>query len=291
MNTVVIGNFDGVHTGHQALLAEAAKNQRLVVLTFWPHPVSVLRPGSEPQLLTDLDTRIDMLRQAGADEVRVVHFDERIAQLSPQEFIERFVLPLAPDRVLVGENFRFGRQAVGNVDTLRQLGEDRFEVVGLSLAMLDDVVTCSTLIRKALADGDVALAAQHLGRPFCCCGVVEMGDQRGRGLGFPTANLSVPPGLAMPADGVYAGWVRHNGRDYPAAISVGTNPTFDGLDRRVESYVLDETDLTWYGDRIHVGFVARLRGQLRFGAVAELIEQMHFDVAAARSALGIANNK
>ncbi len=292
MSTVVaIGNFDGVHVGHQRVLMEAsaAHDVPLVVITFWPHPMSVLRPDKAPKLLSDLNTRIDLLKKAGASEVRVIQFTEAVAALSPAEFVERFVWPLDPKRVVVGENFRFGRRAVGDVAELARLGMGRFDVVPLALRSINHLITCSTLIRASLAEGDVAGAAQHLGRPFLTRGVVVMGDQRGRELGYPTANLPVPEDMAVPADGVYAGWLTAtDGVRLPAAISVGSNPTFNGLDRRVESYVLDRTDLELYGEEITVEFVDRLRGQVKFDGVDALITQMDEDIHHCRRVLDAA---
>lgn len=291
MSTVVaIGNFDGVHLGHRHLLEKArgAGDPPLVVITFWPHPMLVLRPDKAPKLLGDLNSRIELLKAAGAHEVRVVQFTEAVTQLSPQEFVERFVLPLDPVRVVVGENFRFGHRAVGDVAELARLGKGRFDVVPLALESVNDMVTCSTFIRTSLAEGNVAEAAQHLGRPFQVCGVVVMGDQRGRELGYPTANLPVPDDMAVPADGVYAGWLTApDGIRLPAAISVGSNPTFDGADRRVESYVLDRTDLELYGEEIIVEFIDRLRGQVRFDGVEALVAQMDEDIRHCRVALGL----
>ncbi|NHB83869.1 bifunctional riboflavin kinase/FMN adenylyltransferase [Tessaracoccus sp. HDW20] len=263
----------------------------LVVVTFWPHPVTVLRPDLAPKLLTDLRTRIELLKEAGAHEVRVVRFGPEVAGLTPAEFVERFLIPLHPVRVVVGENFRFGHRASGDVKVLAELGAGRFEVHGMPLATVDEQVSCSSGIRDLLAAGDVAEAAKHLDRPFRFRGVVVVGDQRGRELGFPTANLSVPSDLAVPADGVYAGWVTRldepGAEPMAAAISVGTNPTFDGADHRVESYVIDRTDLELYGVEIAVDFVARLRGQVRFDGVDGLISQMKDDVEAACAELGI----
>lgn len=301
---VVIGNFDGVHPGHVEVLAEAHARRPqlpLVVVTFWPHPVSVLRPQVGPMLLTGLDERIALLEQAGADRVEVIDFTPEFAQHTPQQFVEDVLLPLHPSLIVVGENFRFGHRASGNVATLRQLGEGRFEVEALRLVRFGDEETCSTVIREALVHGDVAHAAEHLGRPFRFSGVVTHGDHRGRELGFPTANLPVPPLLACPADGVYAGRLtRLDGRDahgaplpagvqptsWPAAISVGTNPTFDGVQRRVESYVLDRTDLELYDAPVAVDFVARIRGQVRFEGIDALIVQMTDDVRRCHEILG-----
>lgn len=302
-SVVVIGNFDGVHPGHRQVLQAARATEPgvpLVVLTFWPHPASVVRPGQGPALLTSLDDRVALLREAGADEVRVVDFTRELSRLSPAEFVAQYVVPLEPRRVVVGENFRFGHKASGTVDTLAELGRGRFAVTALPLVHVGDEETCSTAVRAALEAGDVAHAAELLGRPFQFTGEVCHGDHRGRELGFPTANLPVPRELACPADGVYAGWVtRRDGKDahgadlpageqaphWPAAISVGSNPTFDGLERRVESYVLDRTDLELYHAPIAVAFVERIRGQVRFEGVEALIRQMDADVAATRAIL------
>lgn len=294
MSIVAIGNFDGVHTGHQEVLRDAQAldpSLPLTVLTFWPHPTSVLRPEHAPKLLMTLDERIRALRQAGAKEVRVIQFTLDLSRWSPAEFVARSLTPLAPRYVVVGENFRFGYRAEGTVDTLRELGRGRFEVVAVPLHLVDGERTCSTCIRRALDEGDVTLAARHLGRPFAITDVVVMGDQRGRELGFPTANLAVSDAMAVPADGVYAGWltvVDEPGQlRMPAAISVGTNPTFDGEERRVESYVLDRDDLELYGMRIRVDFVEHLRGQVRFSGIDDLIRQMRRDVQSTRAALGL----
>lgn len=302
----MIGNFDGVHPGHREVLAEARRRRPelpLVVVTFWPHPVSVLRPEVGPMLLTSLEGRIELLTAAGADRVEVIEFTLGLAAWSPSDFVERVLVPLDPAVVVVGENFRFGHRAAGTVATLRELAAGRFEVDALALVRFGDEETCSTRIRQALADGDVVHAAEHLGRPFCFRGVVAHGDRRGRTLGYPTANLPVPDDLACPADGVYAGWVTRrdglgahgeslpSGQElprWPAAISVGTNPTFDGVARRVESYVLDRDDLELYDAPITVEFLARIRGQVRFTDIDELIVKMAEDVVACRHLLGVA---
>ncbi|MFP5415531.1 MAG: bifunctional riboflavin kinase/FAD synthetase [Actinomycetes bacterium] len=299
-SVVVIGNFDGVHPGHRLVLSAARRAEPdlpLVVVTFWPHPASVLRPDGGPKLLTSLEDRVTQLRQAGADEVRVVDFTPALSKLTPAEFVEGYLLPLHPAHVVVGENFRFGHKAAGTVDVLEELGRGRFRVTGLPLVHVGDEETCSSAVRTALDRGDVAHAEELLGRLFRFKGVVAHGDHRGRELGFPTANLPVPPEYACPADGVYAGFVtRLDGLDahglplpaasaapvWPAAVSVGTNPTFDGADRRVESYVLDRTDLELYGAPIAVDFVGRIRGQVRFEGIDSLIRQMDADVEATR---------
>ncbi len=302
-SVVVIGNFDGVHPGHQEVLhaAKAAEpGVPLVVVTFWPHPASVVRPDGGPKLLTNLEDRVALLREAGADDVRVIEFTRELSQQSPGEFVEQHLLPLEPRRVVVGENFRFGHKASGDLATLTELADGRFAVTGLPLVHVGDEETCSSGVRAALEAGDVRHAADLLGRPFRFRGIVRHGDKRGRELGFPTANLPVPAAFACPADGVYAGWVtRLDGLDahgdplpagqaaptWPAAISVGSNPTFDGHDRRVESFVLDRTDLELYDAPIAVDFCERIRGQVRFEGIEALIAQMDADVAATRVAL------
>ena len=300
-SVVAIGNFDGLHTGHQQLLRTAVEHAQelgtereplqVIVVTFWPHPMSVVAPGHQPLLLTSLSDRIDLLRRYGADEVRVVQFTRDVAAWSPQKFVDTILGPLNPAVVVVGENFTFGNRAAGTPQMMREFGKGRFDVDIIHLVSIDSERTCSSFVRSALATGDVAAAARHLGRLFRLSGVVVVGDQRGRELGFPTANLPVAADLATPADGVYAGWLRRLDQPsairMPAAISVGTNPTFDGVERRVESYVLDRTDLELYGINIAVEFVEHLRGQVRFGSIDELIEQMNKDVAATRVVLGI----
>ncbi|WP_233558206.1 bifunctional riboflavin kinase/FAD synthetase [Tessaracoccus sp. OH4464_COT-324] len=288
--SVAIGNFDGVHLGHQTVLRRAKSvGERLTVVTFWPHPVGVLSPDKAPKLITDLRTRIDLLRQAGADEIRVVRFNELVARMSPEEFVQEFLRPLRPNRIVVGENFRFGNKASGDAARLAEIGGDSFQVEAVELSAIGGQLTCSSLIRRALTEGDVGLAAQHLGRPFQFSGLVVVGDRRGRDLGFPTANMVVPDDLVVPADGVYAGWLSRtdlpSAERLPAAISVGTNPTFDGVERRIESYVLDRDDLGLYGLELRVDFVQRLRGQQRFDGVDSLIDQMRRDVARTRELL------
>ena len=302
---VVIGNFDGVHPGHREVLhvAKGAEpDADLVVVTFWPHPASVVRPGGGPKLLTDLDDRVALLREAGADQVEVIEFTRDFSQLSPGEFVDQVIMPLDPVRVVVGENFRFGHKAAGNLEALAALARGRFAVTGLPLVRVSDEETCSSGVRAALEAGDVRHASALLGRPFRFRGIVQHGDHRGRELGFPTANLPVPANFAAPADGVYAGYVRRlDGRDadgaplaegvaaasWPAAISVGTNPTFQGdRARRVESYVLDRDDLELYGVAVEVAFVDRLRGMARFDGIEALTETMRDDVRRARKVLG-----
>lgn len=290
---VVIGNFDGVHLGHQHVLARArdlADERRLtlVAVTFDPHPMAVLRPEHAPVMLTSVEQRAELLAAAGADAVLALPFDKDMAGWSPDEFAQRVLVEGLHTAVcVVGANFRYGCKAAGDVACLRAYGaEHGFGAEGIALDGGPQVWS-STYIRTCLASGDVAGAAEALGRPYAVRGVVVKGDQRGRELGFPTAN--VPATTAAPADGVYAGWLtrRDTGDTYPAAISVGTNPTFDGVvGRRVESYVIDRTDLELYGVEVEVAFVERLRGMVAFDSVDALVTQMNADVDRTRQLLG-----
>jgi riboflavin kinase / FMN adenylyltransferase len=288
---VVIGNFDGVHRGHAELLriAKAAEpGAPLVAVTFWPHPMSVVRPDQVPLLLTTLERRKELLRTAGVDDVVVVHFTAEVASWSPAQFVDAVIRPLHPARVVVGENFRFGFRAAGDVSTLAELGAGEFKVQGVPLLTDGTQPSSSTLIRHAVAEGDFGRVRELSDSVFRFSGVVVRGDRRGHELGFPTANVQVPPGLAVPADGVYAGWVTRLDSDsprWPAAISVGTNPTFDGVERRVEAYVLDRDDLELYDVEIAIDFYARLRGQVKYAGREALIKQMHADVEEARHLL------
>jgi riboflavin kinase/FMN adenylyltransferase len=291
---VVVGNFDGVHLGHRHVLRRArevadADTLTLVAVTFSPHPMAVLRPEHAPTALTSLERRADLLVEAGADAVLALPFDRDVAGWSPQEFVDRvLVTGLHARAVVVGANFRFGHRAAGDVAALRDLGAGRgFAAEGIELDGGPQVWS-STYVRTCLAAGDVAGAAEALGRPYAVRGVVVRGDQRGRELGYPTANVPTDALTTAPADGVYAGWLRRpdTGERYPAAISVGTNPTFDGeRERRVESYVLDRTDLELYGVEVEVSFVQRLRGMTAFDSVESLVTQMAADVDRARDLL------
>jgi riboflavin kinase/FMN adenylyltransferase len=291
-----IGEFDGVHRGHQRIVERAgeiarAMNLPVVVITFDPHPDEVVRPGSHPPLLTTSRRRAELLAGLGADAVLVLPFSLEFSRLSPDEFV-RVVLSerLHAAAVVVGENFRFGHKAAGDVSLLAQLGEKYdFAAEGVPLLVVDGVTISSTYIRERLAAGDVAAAAHVLGRPHRVEGIVVRGHMRGRGLGFPTANLETPPHTATPADGVYAGWLTSLDLDgseisrWPAAISVGTNPTFGAGDRTVEAYALDRDDLDLYGTHAAIDFTARLRGTERFDTVEALVTQMRQDVDQARA--------
>jgi riboflavin kinase/FMN adenylyltransferase len=291
-SVVAIGVFDGVHAGHRAIVARAIEAARSldassVVVTFDPHPARVVRPDTAPLLLGDVSERLDLLSALGVDAALVLPFDREMSAWTAEEFVQRLLVSrLHARRVVVGENFRFGNRALGDVSLLRQIGaSDDFDVDAVSLVGATDAPVSSTLIRSLVADGDVADAGRALGRSYDVSGVVVRGDARGRELGFPTANLAIPPGIAVPADGVYAGWlVRADGSRWPAAISVGSNPTFDGIARRVEAYALDvEFDL--YDERITIEFTERLRGMEKFDSVEALVAQMTSDVARARRAL------
>ena len=295
-SVATIGAFDGVHRGHQRIVGRAvqiAREQNLpvVVITFDPHPDEVIRPGSHPPILTSTRRQAELLADLGADALLVLPFNVDFSQLSPDEFV-RVVLSerLHAAAVVVGEDFRFGHKARGDVPLLAALGEKYdFTAEGLPLLVADGVTISSTYIRERLAEGDVTAAAVALGRPHRVEGVVVRGHMRGRGLGFPTANLETPVYTATPADGVYAGWLAALDLDgnetsrWPAAISVGTNPTFGLGERTVEAYALDRDDLDLYGAHAAIDFTARLRGTERFESVEALVTQMHDDVAQART--------
>jgi len=300
---VTVGNFDGVHLGHQHVVRRAREVARtlgglpVVAVTFEPHPMAVLRPEHAPQTLTDVDTRARLLGEAGADAVLVAPFTREVAAWSPERFVEDIlVAALHAKAVVVGANFRFGVKASGDVATLTELGRTHdFAAEGIALDGGPQVWS-STYVRSCLQGGDVEGAAEALGRPFTVRGEVVKGDQRGRELGYPTANVPTSGMLAAPTDGVYAGWLRRlDGFEdelLPAAISVGTNPTFEGeRERRVESYVLDRDDLELYGVEVEVSFVARIRGMLLFDSVAELVATMAQDVARTRAVLGVSDRR
>jgi riboflavin kinase/FMN adenylyltransferase len=295
-SVVTIGVFDGVHRGHQRVVGHAVAVAAqlgipVVVVTFDPHPDEVVRPGSHPPFLCTTKRRAELLAGLGADAVCVLPFTIEFSRLGPDEFVHAVLIErLRAARVVVGEDFRFGHRAAGDLVLLAQLGE-KYDFVAEAEPLLadDGVRISSTMIRQQLAAGDVAAAARDLGRPHRVEGVVVRGQQRGRGLGFPTANLETLPHTAIPADGVYAGWLASLGargtelERWPAAISVGTNPTFGGRERTVEAYALDRDDLDLYGAHVAVDFAARLRGMVRFDSVAGLVEQMHRDAGAARA--------
>jgi riboflavin kinase/FMN adenylyltransferase len=283
---VTIGAYDGVHRGHQFVIGQlrelaAGGGLSTVVLTFDRHPASVVRPESAPLLLTDLDQKLELLGATGVDSTVVLRFDHARSQEEPEDFVSEVLAGALRARVVVvGEDFHFGRRRRGNVELLRSMGGSlAFDVVHVPL--LDGI--SSTAVRGLLAAGDVTAASELLGRPHQVRGVVERGDQRGRELGYPTANVAVPVEILLPAPGIYAGWYD----DRAAAISVGRRPTFhDGASPVVlEAYVLDfDGDL--YGQQARVSFVRRLRDEQRYESTEALVRQMALDVDATRDALG-----
>lgn len=288
-SVVTAGVFDGVHRGHQALVGrarEVAGDRTVVAATFAPHPGSVLRPDGAPPALATLDDRITLLRRAGADDVAVLHFTPSFAEMSPRDFGVLLRERFDARAVVVGTNFRFGTRASGDFATLETLGAELgFSVHGVLVEDQGERISSSWIRQLLIEEGDAVTAADLLGRPYRMRGIVVHGDARGRELGYPTANLAWEPGVVVPADGVYAGWLTHRGDSMPAAISVGTNPQFEGQDRRVESFVIDRDDLSLYGDRVGVDFAVRLRPQAVFGSLEEFLAQMGRDVEQARQAV------
>ncbi len=297
-SVATLGNFDGVHRGHQAVLRRVVEEARRrgvtsVAVTFEPHPIAVLAPERAPELLTTLDQKLELLAATGLDAVLVLPFTREFAAQTPEDFvIATFLDALHAQFVVVGEDTRFGFRNSGNVATLMELGLTHHFGVEAVADVGEHARWSSSDVRARIIAGDVAGAAGVLGRPHSVRGVVVHGDHRGRELGFPTANLSPRPAGLVPADGVYAGWLVRVGlpdhspdRTLPAAISIGTNPTFDGAERRVEAYVLDRTDLDLYGEQVSFEFVARLRPTLRFASIEALVEQMTIDVDQCRDIL------
>ncbi|GIF10387.1 bifunctional riboflavin kinase/FAD synthetase [Actinoplanes teichomyceticus] len=293
-SVVTIGVFDGVHRGHQAIIGHAVKRARdmglqSVVLTFDPHPAEVVRPGSHPAVLTEPVRKAELIEQLGVGALCVVPFTPAFSQLEPNEFVhDVLVESLHAADVVVGDNFRFGRRAAGDVTLLESLGRTfGFTVEEAPLVSADGVVFSSTYIRSCVDAGDVRAAATALGRPHRLAGVVVRGDQRGRELGFPTANLMTHRYAAVPADGVYAAWLTRGGENagrWRASVSIGTNPTFSGRERRVEAYALDfQGDL--YGERIGLDFVEHLREQRTYDSIEPLIAQIRADVDETRRLL------
>ncbi|HYN30563.1 MAG TPA: bifunctional riboflavin kinase/FAD synthetase [Dermatophilaceae bacterium] len=296
---VTLGNFDGVHRGHQAVLAtllQIARRHDLpsVVVTFEPHPVAVLRPERAPELLAPGPLREDLLAASGIDGLLVLDFTPEFAAQTPEEFVRStFVRALGARVVVVGVDTRFGYRNTGDVAILRDLGERLgFEVVAIE-DLGNEERWSSTAVRHHLARAEVADAAAILGRPHRVVGIVVHGHHRGRALGYPTANLAADSLGLVPAEGVYAGWLTRMDladgapdRTLPAAISIGTNPTFGGHDRRtVEAYVLDRDDLDLYDERVMVEFVEHVRPTLKFDGVEELKAAMAGDVEQCRSVL------
>ncbi|MEV7188694.1 bifunctional riboflavin kinase/FAD synthetase [Kitasatospora sp. NPDC093102] len=303
-SVVTIGSFDGVHRGHQLIIGRAVERARelglpSVVVTFDPHPREVIRPGSHPPLLAPHPRRAELIAELGVDAVLVLPFTTEFSQESPETFVRQVLVDALRARVVIeGPNFRFGHRAAGDVALLGELGRaDDFEVEVVDLQVCgtagDGEPFSSSLTRRLVQTGDMAGANEVLGRPHRVEGVVVRGAQRGRELGYPTANVETVPHSAIPADGVYAGWltvVRHGpllpesgqGGRMPAAISVGTNPTFDGTTRTVEAYAIDRVGLDLYGLHVAVDFLAYLRGMEKFDSIDALLDRMADDVKRAR---------
>ena len=296
-SVITIGAYDGLHLGHQAVIDEVKRRaadlgHRSAVVTFDRHPAVVVRPESAPKLLTDHDQRLELLEASGVDVAVVLPFDEEQSNEPALSFIERVLVKcLATKLIVVGADFHFGRNREGNVDLLRQVGETYgFDVDPLVLVPRADGVdepVSSTAIRRALAGGDVEMAATMLGRPFEARGKVVQGDKRGRLLGFPTANVEVPNRVCLPADGVYAGWYeRPDGESYPCAINLGRRPTFyEHADSSLlEAHLLDfDGDL--YGEEARIRFTNFLRSERKFDGIDALVAQLQTDVAHARELL------
>ncbi|MEM8925026.1 MAG: bifunctional riboflavin kinase/FAD synthetase [Actinomycetota bacterium] len=296
-HALTIGAYDGVHLGHQAVIRAAQRSaerhgSRMALVTFDPHPAYVLRPESAPLLLTDLEQKLDLLESVGVDAVVVVPFDSERANETAQEFVERVLIDcLKAKAVVVGSDFHFGKDRSGNVDLLTKLGElHGFDVEGVQLLPrangIQEAVS-STAIRRALAGGEVATAARMLGRHHEVRGTVVEGDQRGRTIGFPTANVAVPRHMALPADAVYAGWyLRPDGERWPAAINIGKRPTFyqNAEHSLLEAHLIGfEDDL--YGEKARVQVVELLRSEQRFDGIDALKAQLQRDVSRAAELL------
>jgi riboflavin kinase/FMN adenylyltransferase len=302
-SVVAIGKFDGVHSGHRAVIDRARVDAatggaRVVAVTFDRNPLALLRPEICPENLIGVHQKLQLLAETGIDATLMLTFDEKLANLSAREFVQHVLVDALRVRtVLVGRDFRFGRGGAGNPDLLRELGGE----YGFDVDVVDDVRAIepgrrvsSTWIRELLVQGDVETASKLLGRPASVWGEVVHGLKRGRALGFPTANLSPALEGFVPSDGIYAGWLidegtadrLRSGIRYPAAISVGTNPTFDDVPvRQVEAHVLDETDLDLYGHSVEVQFASRIRGMVAFEGVEPLKAQIADDVESVRATL------
>jgi riboflavin kinase/FMN adenylyltransferase len=288
MTLVVIGVFDGVHRGHQEILGRAkelANGEKIIALTFDPHPTTVFAPERAPSLLTTLADRVELLKIHNADQVAVIKFTKEFAAVSPHDFVKNVLVDqLEATKVVVGKDFTYGFKAAGNIETLRQSGKELgFEVIALDLMAEDDHKISSTRIRTYLVEGKVEVARELLSRPHRLDGVVVHGEKRGREIGYPTANLGELEGQTIPSDGVYAGWLTVGIDRWPAAISIGTNPTFEGVRaRQVEAYALDQVGLDLYEKKATIEFGWRLRDTLKFDGLDPLLEQMAKDCARAR---------
>ncbi|MEI6120401.1 MAG: bifunctional riboflavin kinase/FAD synthetase [Actinomycetes bacterium] len=285
--SVAIGIFDGVHAGHQQILAEAARHGRVVALTFYPHPTSVFAPERTPSSLISLEDRISLLEENGAAEVVVMEFTKEFAAKSPEEFIQDVLVnQLHATHVTVGSNFTFGHKASGNIATLQEHAQG-FEVSSVELREDRGSAISSTRIRNLVVDGDIERANELLTRPFFLRGPVVHGEKRGRTIGYPTANLGLQDHATIPADGIYAGWLSVGDHRWAAAISIGTNPTFPGVrGRQVEAYAIDQEGLDLYDQTATLEFISRLRDTLKFDGLDPLLVQMAKDCDEAKRVLG-----
>ncbi|MFI7242546.1 bifunctional riboflavin kinase/FAD synthetase [Streptomyces qinglanensis] len=290
-SVVTIGSYDGVHRGHQLIIGRTVERARelgvpAVVVTFDPHPSEVVRPGSHPPLLAPHHRRAELMGELGVDAVLALPFTSEFSKLSPADFVVKVLVDKLHARSVVeGPNFRFGHKAAGTVESLAELGGTYdYDVVVVDLFERTDggEAFSSTMARRLVAEGDVRGAAQVLGRPHRVEGVVVRGAQRGRELGYPTANVETLPHTAVPADGVYAGWLTVDGEAMPAALSVGTNPQFDGVERTVEAYAIDRVDLDLYELHAAVDFLEYIRGQEKFETLEALKARMAQDVEESR---------
>jgi riboflavin kinase/FMN adenylyltransferase len=287
-HVVVIGVFDGVHKGHQELLTHAkaiADGREIIVLTFDPHPTTVFAPDRAPSMLTTLADRVELLKIHGADQVAVMKFNEKFAAMSPEDFVKSVLVDqLHASTVIVGRNFTYGYKAAGNVDSLINSGlTHNFIVDAQELNSDSGEVISSSRIRTLVIEGKVENARLLLGRPHRLDGIVVHGEKRGREIGYPTANLGNIDGQTIPADGVYAGWLTVGINFWPAAISIGTNPTFEGQrGRQVEAYALDQEGLELYDKNASIEFGWRLRPTLKYDGLEPLLVQMKIDCDQAR---------
>ncbi|WP_326687637.1 bifunctional riboflavin kinase/FAD synthetase [Streptomyces sp. NBC_01795] len=297
-SVVTIGSYDGVHRGHQLIIGKTVERAReldvpAVVVTFDPHPSEVVRPGSHPPLLAPHHRRADLMADLGVDAALVLPFTSDFSKLSPADFVVKVLVDKLHARSVVeGPNFRFGHKAAGNVESLAELGgtyDYDVVVVDLFERAESGEPFSSTLTRRLISEGEARKAAEILGRPHRVEGVVVRGAQRGRELGYPTANVETLPHTAIPADGVYAGWLTVEGEAMPAAISVGTNPQFEGTERTVEAYAIDRVDLDLYGLHVEVDFLDYIRGQEKFDTLDALKARMAQDVDRARDLISVAD--
>ena len=282
---LAIGIFDGVHFGHQQIISSARDHGDVTVITFDPHPVSVVAPERTPTQIISLKDRIELLKSAGAKSVEVINFTKEFSQLSADQFIEDVLVGrFAAEHVVIGQNFNFGHKAQGTPKFLAQVGPKYgFDVNIVKLAEDRGSAISSTRIRSLIIDGQIERANELLTRNYYLSGPVVHGEKRGREIGYPTANIGLEKLATIPADGVYAGWLTVENQRWPAAISIGTNPTFAGVrGRQVEAYAIDEVGLDLYDKFAKVEFGFRLRDTLKFDGLAPLLDQMKIDCDQAR---------